>query len=110
MLTIRHRWNAGSLPLNEDGLLFGYSVIGNNIPALLKDGELAYKPYLGTLDNVYLLNVKRVKLVNLNGYTHDKDGLVDWQLIPVDHYLVGVYRNGGYYILTKDREPIIHPL
>jgi hypothetical protein len=91
-------------------LLHGKAVVDCEIPALLSNGRLEYKRYLGSLDNVALLNVQRVKLVNISAYTHDEVGLTGWIEIPNDYYVVGVYRDGGYYILTKSGQPTGHPL
>ncbi|ODW09005.1 hypothetical protein H058_05685 [Vibrio antiquarius] len=80
------------------------------MPALRKDGEYIYRPFKGALDNIYLLHVQKVKLVNIVAYCDDELGLFGWQDVPLDHYVVGVYRDGGYYVLTKNGQLISHPL
>lgn len=107
MLTIRHRYHYGSVVLNENGVLFGHSVIDNKIAVLLRSGETAYHPYLGAANLVPLPNLKKVKIVNLNGYTFDRDGLFNWIQVPKHHYVVGVWMNGGVYILLKNDHPIL---
>jgi len=69
-----------------------------------------YRPFKGALDNIYLLHVQKVKLVNIVAYCDDELGLFGWQDVPLDHYVVGVYRDGGYYVLTKNGQLISHPL
>ncbi|HHI5019826.1 TPA: hypothetical protein ACP5VM_003935 [Vibrio parahaemolyticus] len=110
MLTIRHRYHYGNADINKDGVINGKAITKNEIPALRKNGEYIYRPYKGSLDNVYLLHVQKVKLVNIVAFTHDELGIFDWFHLPTDHYLVGVYRDGGYYVLTKNGQPISHPL
>lgn len=110
MFTIRHRYHYGLIDINEDGVVDGHSVAGNEIPALRKDGEYIYRPFKGALDNIYLLHVQKVKLVNIVAYCDDELGLFGWQDVPLDHYVVGVYRDGGYYVLTKNGQLISHPL
>jgi hypothetical protein len=107
MLVIRHRYHYGSIVLSEHGVLFGQSVIGNNVAVKLKNGEFAYYPYLGAANIVPIGNLKRVKIVNLTGYTFDEDGLRDWNQIASDHYAVGAWLNGGIYVLLKDGHPIL---
>ncbi|MDS1996472.1 hypothetical protein [Vibrio parahaemolyticus] len=75
MLTIRHRYHYGNVDINKDGVIDGKAITKNEIPALRKDGEYIYRPYKGSLDNVYLLHVQKVKLVNIVAFTHDELGI-----------------------------------
>lgn len=110
MLVIRHRYHYGSIVLNESGVIFGHSVIDNKIAVLLRSGETAYFPYMGAANLVPIGNLKKVKVVNLIGYTFDPDGLFDWIQLPKNHYAVGVWMNGGVYIMLKNNHPILFSL
>ncbi|WP_281188421.1 hypothetical protein [Vibrio harveyi] len=110
MIVLRHRYHYGSLVVSEKGALNGSSIVNDQIPAILRNGEYAYKPYRGVLNDVGLINIQLVKLVNLTDYTYDPDGFNGWIRIPNKHYVVGVFLHGGYYLLLKHDRPQIHAL
>lgn len=91
--------------------MFGSNaVVGNNIPALARNGEYIHRPFMGALNDVALLHVQKVKLVNITAYTYDESGVSEWHEVPRDHYILGIYKDRGYYILTRNNVPITYPL
>ncbi|CDT72377.1 conserved hypothetical protein [Vibrio coralliirubri] len=72
------------------------------IPALLRNGEFAFRPFGGFLpfedDEEYQL----VKLVNLTAYTVEKNGVEVWEDIRSGYYVLGCYRYGAYFILERN--------
>ncbi len=83
---------------------------GDCIPALLRDGELHYAPYLGSVEAGLSVNRRRVKLVGIVAWSPDVDGVSPWYDVPASGYIVGVYQNGGYYIAMANGEPMYFPI
>ncbi|MGR5466971.1 hypothetical protein ACPV51_06865 [Vibrio astriarenae] len=51
----------------------------------------------------------RVKLVGIVAWSPDPDGVGGtWYDIPTDGYVVGVYQNGGFYVVTQNVSPVHH--
>lgn len=110
MPAIRHRYHYGAIILNSKGLAEPTTaLVQGKLPALNKQGDLVYNEYGGFFDADSVMNyVQRVKLVNIDAFTHDEDGMSNWIDIPSDRYLIGVYLHGRYYVLLdEDRKPLI---
>ncbi len=76
------------------------------IPALLRDGEYAFKPFGGFLSFEDDEEYQFVKLVNLTAYTVNEGGLEDWKDIPTGHLVLGCYRYSQYFIFTWKNSPV----
>ncbi|GEM79574.1 hypothetical protein [Vibrio superstes] len=83
----------------------GNLISGNTIPALLKNGDQKFAPYKGSIDIKECDGLQRVKLVHIKGWspTDGETGL--WYDMPPEHYIVGAYKNDGYYIVLFDNMP-----
>ncbi|MGD8116886.1 hypothetical protein [Vibrio sp. TRT 29B02] len=112
MVSIRHRYNNGNVILNAKGLAFETSALcQDSLPAKVKDGQLLYKRFGGFFDvDCVMSYVQKVKLVNINGFTKDEDGITGWIEIPPLHYVVGVFMHDRYYVLLRNGIPVSHPL
>ncbi|MBD1559577.1 hypothetical protein HC752_21780 [Vibrio sp. S9_S30] len=111
MPAIRYTHNYRNVVLNERGAIQGSGVSGDRLPALSKDGEHKFKSFGGFLPLDFDTKQHQlVKLVGVNGFTHDDDGLTDWENLPPNHYCVGCYLNDEYYLLLENQFPITRPL
>lgn len=72
------------------------------IPALLRDGEYAFKSFGGFLPFEDDEEYQFVKLVNLTAYTVEKNGVEVWEDIRSGYYVLGCYRYGAYFILERN--------
>ncbi|MFA0562746.1 hypothetical protein AB4559_03230 [Vibrio sp. 10N.222.51.C8] len=109
MISIRYRHNYRLITLTPSGVVGKSAVSGNCIPALLKNGEQHYAPYLGTIDAGLCINQMRVKLLGIVAWSPDSEGIDgDWYDIPANCYVIGVYQNGGYYVALDNAAPVHH--
>ncbi|CCO48440.1 hypothetical protein VIBNISOn1_530009 [Vibrio nigripulchritudo SOn1] len=109
MIAIRHRYNNSNVILNGKGLVFETKALcKDRLPARIKNYEPLYKRFGGFFNADNILNtVQRVKLIDINAFTQDEDGLTGWIDIPKESYIVGVYMHDRYYVLLKEGEPIV---
>lgn len=110
MTSIRYRHNYRLITLTPSGIVGRPAVTGDCIPAMLRDGELHYAPYLGSMDAGLSINRRRVKLVGIVAWSLDVDGVGTWHDIPANGYIMGVYQNGGYYVVLENGEPFHFPI
>lgn len=110
-VSIRHRYNYGNVLMNTEKVISGDVVTGNTIPALLKNGQLLYKPFGGVIDDDSVMkNAQAVKLVNVTGFWWNDIGMGrDGYEIPIDHAVKGYLLNDRYYIAIKNDKPLHWP-
>lgn len=106
MSSIRYRHNYRVITLTPHGVLGSSAVSGDCIPAMLRNGEVHFAPYRGSIDVGLCRDLQRVKLVGVVAWSPENDGFDMWYDMPREHYLVGVYTNGCYYIALKNGAPI----
>lgn len=105
-VAVRYRHNFTTILINPHGVVSGTAITGRKIPALLKDGEYAFREFGGAMD--FGAPYQRVKLIHLLTFYRNRDGFgsEDAVFIPLDHYTLGYYFNERYYIALKDGDPI----
>ncbi len=104
MVSIRHKYNDGNVTISEEGVLHGKALTHDTIPALLRNGDLFYAKFGGTMhDDLQLYNP--VKLANITAFWWDNLGLGNPDIeIPQNHLVLGSYYNGMFYITLKNGE------
>ncbi len=110
MGAISYRHNQGNVILNRDGVVDGFGVSSDTIPALMRDGTEKFMKFGGFINNVEILHVQRVKLLRIMAWTNDDFGLKDWKQIPPDSYVDGLCLHSMYYVRLYDGKPRYYKL
>lgn len=100
-LAIKKKHNAGYVVIKPDN---GQSH-AHEISAILSDGSKFHAKFGGFLEGENVVGLRKVKLVDVYALTTDPDA-IEWHYdIPRNHYVVGTYLTGLFYILLFDGKP-----
>lgn len=111
MRMIRHKYHYGLVDIPEHGPVTGSkSLTGRTLPALKNDGDTIREEFGGFLS--YMVNVRDaiqlIKLIDIVG-VNLSGVLNDWIEVPKNHYVVGAYIHGRYYVLLRNGTIMTHP-
>ncbi len=106
LMYIRTRFNYGSVVLDERGNSSANT--RTTIGALLKNGELLFRRFGGCIE-AREPEMKFVKLTEIISVNFSDDEMNNWEDVPFEHYVVGVYMNDCFYVALFDNAIKSHP-
>ncbi|MGR5347248.1 hypothetical protein [Vibrio mediterranei] len=71
--------------------------------ALLANGSKHFAHFGGFIDATNVIGLRRVKLLDIRYICSDEEAKLPVIQIPFDHYTVGTYLNGRFYILVYEQ-------
>lgn len=106
MPCIRRHYNYGVLYLNPR-LLGKFAMAGQTVDVVIKQGEFKRIKFAGFTDiNQLSVTAKRVKIINISGYSHEDTELGPWIDYGRDVTMLGVYINGVVWLVLDHGLPI----
>lgn len=103
-VSIQHRYNYANVIINENKVVMGRAISATNIPALLKNGDYAYRPFGGVIAKTDTL--PKVKLVNIVKFWWNEDGFGPGLDIPIGDVVLGHLLHDKYYLVIENDAPI----
>lgn len=96
MPAIRRRYHQGSVVLGANSHISDTKALcGKTVPVLMKDGETKNIPFGGFVNS---LSGQRVKIIDITQFTDCELGWLDWQDLPPETIVVGMYKTGQIYV------------
>jgi hypothetical protein len=108
---IRYRHNHTAVVLTAEGKQECPTniVTGNTIPALRRNEGPLLLPFGGFIDESFV-DATTDQFVKLVGVAACCDEEETWTDVPDGHYVIGVHRNGRYFVLLRGGAPSTRPI